>query len=289
MRTIAFATMLTAFALSAAAQDLETALERTYKGAWVLTRVEVWSDCSGFYTNNDITGVRVASRGDRRFEVGELGRIDKVSLKSERVELYVTIDEAVLVPRREGPFTLFDERSCKAELRIAIPRKVVQAGDPGPIHGLIEDVLDTFDSRAAARRSAAWNERVREPYPPDYEQTLARYEIWKVEQDNARIAEVQAASLEEASRLAARIEDDPDYLQGFAAGTRAMQSWSTPPCSSLASASLFMAEQSAPRPPRGTGNPQAFQRGFRDGQALVFHLKLARRAPSCLRPVPSLP
>lgn len=288
MHTFVAATIL-AMAAAAAAQDLETALERTYRGAWVLTRVETWSDCSGFFTNNDIVGTRVSSRGDRRFEPGELARIEKVSLKSERVELYVMLDEPVLRPRREGPFTLFDERACKAELRIAIPREVVRAGDPGPIHGLVEDVLTTFDSRDAGRRAPAWNRRLREPYPPDYQQTLARYEVWKVEQANARIAEVQTASLEEASRIAARVTDDPDYLQGLAAGTQAMQSWSPPTCSSLTGASFSTAERSAPRPPRGVNDTRAFQRGFRDGQALVFHIELARRARGCFLSLPPAP
>lgn len=288
MRTLVIATLLISVA-AAGAEDLESALERTYRGAWVLTRVEVWSDCSGFFTNNDIAGTRVSSRGDRRFEPGELARIDKLSLKSERLELYAVVDEPVLVPRRDGPFTLLDERTCKAELRVALPREVVRAGDPGPIFGLVEDVLATFDSREAARHASAWNQRVREPYPPDYDRTLARYEVWKVEQANARIAEVQAASLEEASRIAARVEDDPDYLRGFAAGTQAMRSWSPPSCSSLASSSFYAAERGAPSPPRGTNDTRAFQRGFKDGQALVFHLELARRARSCFQPPPPLP
>ena len=110
----------------------------------------------------------------------------------------------------------------------------------------------------------------------------------KTDRPDARIAEVQAASLEEASRVAARVEDDPDYLQGFAAGIQAMQSWSPPSCSSLASASFFLAERGAPRPPRGTDDTRAFERGFKDGQTLVFHLKLARRAPGCFQPPPPL-
>jgi len=194
----------------------------------------------------------------------------------------------VLVPRREGPFTLLDERACKAELRIALPREVVRAGDPGPIHGFIEDVLTTFDSREAARHASLWNQRVRDPYPPDYEQTLARYEVWKVEQANARVAEIQAAALEEASRIAQRIEDNPDYLQGFAAGTQAMRNWYPPSCSSLASASFPAAEHRAPSPPRGTNDTRAFQRGFKDGQALVFHLELTRRTRGCFQPLPHL-
>lgn len=289
MRTFVAAVMLMSAAAVAAAEDLETALERTYKGAWVLTRVEVWSDCSGFFTNNDIAGTRVSSRGDRRFEPGELARIEKLSLKSERLELYAVIDEAVLTSHRDGPFTLFDERRCKAELRVALPADVARAGDPGPVHALVEDVLSTFDTREAARHASAWNQRVREPYPPDYDQTLARYEIWKVEQANARLAQVEAGSLEDASRIAARVEDDPDYLRGFAAGTQAMRSWSAPPCSSVASISFFSAERGAPSPPRGTNDTRAFHRGFKDGQALVFHLELARQARACIQPLPPLP
>lgn len=67
MRTFVVTVMLISLAAIAAAENLESVLERTYKGAWVLTRTEVWSDCTGFFTNNDITGTRVSSRGNRRF------------------------------------------------------------------------------------------------------------------------------------------------------------------------------------------------------------------------------
>lgn len=275
-------------AATTAVADLERDLERTYKGAWVLTNVEVWSDCSGFFTNNDVNGTRVSSKGDHRFDAGELGRIEKLSLKSDRLELYLVVDEPLLVPRREGPFTLLDERSCKAEVRIALPRELVRAGDPGPVNALVEDVLATVDSREAGRHAAAWNQRVREPYPADYEEILARYAAWKVEQENARIAEVQAASLEEASRITARLTDDPDYLRGFAAGVDALRTWSPPMCSSFASTSFYSAERSAPTPPRGVADTRAFARGFKDGQALVFHLEMARRARGCFQPPPPI-
>lgn len=280
--------LLVAFIAAPAAADLERELEQTYRGAWALTRVDVYSDCTGFFTNNDIAGARVSSRGNRRFEPGELVRIEKISLKSERIELYAVLDEPVLMPRREGPFTLFDERTCKAELRVDIPKDAVKARDAGPIHGLVEDVLATFSSREAATRSASWNQRVREPLPPDYEVTLARYEIWKVEQANARIAELQDAALDEASRIASRLSDNPDYLQGIAAGTDSLRSWRAPTCSLLTSTTLSSVQRQPPPPPRGVEDPRAFANGFRDGQALVYHLEIARRARSCFLPLPPL-
>lgn len=288
MHRIAMILLGCVLAATPVAANLERELEQTYRGAWALTRVDVYSDCTGFFTNNDIAGVRVSSRGNRRFEPGELVRIEKVSLKSERIELYAVLEEPVLMPRRDGPFTLFDERTCKAELRVEIPRGAGRARDAGPIHGLIEDVLATFNSREAASRSSSWNQRVREPLPADYEVTLARYEIWKVEQANARIAEVQDASLDEASRIASRLSDNPDYLQGFAAGTDSLRSWRAPTCSLLTSTTLSSVQRQPPPPPRGVDDPRAFANGFRDGQALVFHLEIARRARSCFLPLPPL-
>lgn len=275
-------------AATTAVADLEGDLERIYKGAWVLTRVEIRSDCSGFFTNNDVNGTRVSSKGDYLFDAGELGRIEKLSLKSDRLELYVLVDEPRLMARREGPFTLYDERACKAEVRVALPREAMRASEAGPVNALVEDVVTTFDTREAGRHAAAWNQRVREPYPPDYEETLARYAAWKVEQENARIAEVQNAALDEASRITARVTDEPDYLRGFAAGVDALRNWSPPTCSFFASTSFFSVERGAPTPPRGVTDAKAFARGYKDGQALVFHLEIARRARGCFQPPPPL-
>jgi hypothetical protein len=117
--------------------------------------------------------------------------------------------------------------------------------------------------------------------PPDYQETVQRHAVWQAEQENAKIAAVREAAIEEAGRAADRISDDPSYLTGFAAGVEALRSWSAASCSFLTSTTFFSAEQRAPSPPRGVSDARAFERGFKDGQALRFHLEMARRAKDC--------
>lgn len=268
------------------AEDLEDALTATLKGAWVLTRIETYSDCGGFYTDTEVHGTRVVGDAKRRFAAGELSRVEKLNLKSDRLDLYLIHGEKVLEPRRDGPFTLLDERTCKVQLMVDLPRETVRAGDPGPVHVLLEDVVEIVGSHEAGRRHPDWNGRLREAYPPDYEATVQRHAEWQAEQENARVATAREAAIEEAGRIADRVLDEPDYLRGFAGGVEAQRAWTAPSCSALTSTSFYSVERKAPAAPRGVNDTRAFERGFKDGQALLFHLETARRLKDCFVPPP---
>jgi hypothetical protein len=283
------AVALALLAGSALAADLEDRLERTYKGAWLLTRTEVFSDCGLFYTDTEVNGSRVISKGDRRFAPGELARVEKLNLKSDRVDLYLIVDEKVLEPREDGPFTLYDERTCKVQLMVDVPRDMVSAGNEAPVDALLQGVVEPFDTHDAARRSNHWNQRLREALPADYEETLLRHAAWQVEQENAKVAAARDDALEEAARAADRIKDDPSYLAGLAAGVEAQRSFSAPGCSFLASTTFFSVKHRAPAPPRGVADGRAFERGFEDGQALRYHLELARALRGCFQAPPPAP
>jgi hypothetical protein len=270
-----------------AKDDLEGVLERTYRGAWVLTKVDTSSDCGLFYTDTDVTGVSSTSDGSQRFAPGELAKVEKVNLKYDRFDVYLLVAEKVLDPYRDGPFTLYTERTCKIQLKVALPRGIVKAGDPGPVSSLLEDVFETFESSEAARRSTHWNKRVREAFPEDYEETLRRHAAWKAEQENAKVAAAAAAAVEEAARVADRVSDDPSFLAGFAAGIEVARSWSPPSCGFLVGTSFSSVEHRAPSPPRGVVDGRAFERGFRDGQMLRFNLEMARLLRECVVPPPA--
>ena len=45
------------------ASDLERKLESRWRGTWVVTTVETYSDCLGVYNNNNVNGRLVSSRG----------------------------------------------------------------------------------------------------------------------------------------------------------------------------------------------------------------------------------
>lgn len=282
---VALACLLAAAASANA--DFEDDVERAWVGAWVVARVETSSDCLGAYNNNEVRGRLASSKGSRRFAEGELARVDKVKVKSDRVDLYLSVAEPVLVPRTDGPFTLYDERSCRIQLMVDVPREAIKGRRMDDVDAALLEVVERNESQAAARRSRAWNGRERDPYPRDYEETLARHAAWKAEEVNRALASSRMAALDAASQALERVTEDPDYLAGFSAGVDAQRSRSTPSCSDLAGARFESGEQRPPSNRRGSSpNERAFQRGFRDGQLLAWGTRVARAVEGCFVVVP---
>ena len=58
----------------ALAGDVESSLETRWRGAWVVTEVETYSDCAGLATNNRVSGNLVTGRGRLRFHAGRSRR-----------------------------------------------------------------------------------------------------------------------------------------------------------------------------------------------------------------------
>lgn len=285
VRVAAFACALAA-ALPANA-DLEDDVERAWVGAWVVARVETSSDCLGAYNNNEVRGRLSSSKGSRRFAEGELSRVDKVNVKSDRVDLYLSVAEPVLVPRADGPFTLYDERSCRVQLMVDVPREAIKGRRRDDVDAQLLEVVERHESEAAARRSRAWNGRERDPYPRDYEETLARHAAWKAEEVNRALAATRMAALDAASQALERVTEDPDYLAGLSAGVDAQRDRSTPSCPDLAGARFESGEQRPPSDRRGSSaSERAFQRGFRDGQLLAWGTRVARAVEGCFVVVP---
>ena len=285
--SIRVAALACALAALPARADLEDELERAWVGAWVVVKPETASDCSGAYTNVEARGLRSTSRGSRRFPEGELARVDKLNQKSDRVDLYLSVAEPVLVPRTDGPFTLWDERSCRVQLMVEVPKAVVKAGRVADVDAVLLESVERHENAATARRSEAWNGRERDPYPPDYEETLARHAAWKAEEANRALAATRLAALDEAAQALSRMTDDPHYLAGFAAGVEAQRGRSAPGCSSYGSSRFEGDEQRPPSDRRGDGPPErAYRRGFRDGQVVAWATRVARAVEGCFVPVP---
>lgn len=287
---VALLSML-AVAGSGQARDLEDELERDWAGAWVVVGVESGSDCSGFYTNNEVHEGRTAVSARHRFTEGELARVEKVNLKSDRIDLYLKVDEPILVPRQDGPFTLFDERSCKVQLMVELPRFVVKSGDAAAVNQLLFSVVERHDTLTSAQTSTAWNRRIRDPLPADYEETLARHAAWQAEQFNASLVEVRRRAIDDATRILDRSRDDRDYMAGFAAGIAALRDWRPGSCSSLPTTRFSSAEEK----PSGSGrrdpnqSSRGWKDGFHDGQLLAWSLAMLREVEECFVPVPAFP
>ena len=266
------------------AGGLDDELDGKLRGAWAVLTHEVYSSCSGTYSDNQVGAAGVSSKASRRFGAGELVKIDKVKVKRSRVDLLTTFSESVLVATQDGPFELYYERECKAQLIFEVPRAVIKSRDAAAVLAAIGSALTLYPTQSAAFDAADWNGRERDPYPEDYDLTLVRHKRWKAEQTNTAVAAGIDRSITEAASAAEDIEDDADYLAGFAAGAEEMQEISLSDCAQLIDASFASRKENPP-----SDKSKTWKRGFADGQRIVFHTRLARGLAGCYVPVPQVP
>lgn len=276
----------------ALASNLERRLESRWRGAWILTAVDTYSDCAGTHTNNRVNNTLVSSRGRMRFRPGELAQVVKVDLKRSRLDLLLNLSEPILVSHREGPFTLYNEARCLIELEVELPREVVSRDNLDGVDTALRPILRRHASVDEAMQAKTWNHRQRDPYPADYDQTLAEHRIWKAEQANAAIQARIDQAMAETTRLADRVSSDSDYLKGLAAGIEAMRAVDLGRCGDHMSRDF---KSVAPAPARlalaafAGEAATRYTNGFQDGQRLVFGLESLRLLPQCLVPVPEAP
>ncbi len=264
---------------AAGASSLEDQLAARWRGAWVVTGVEMTSDCNASYTDNEVLGRRAVGKGRIRLAPGELARVHKLELKRSRVEVLIDVDEPLLAPFEDGPFRLVEEVTCKVELQLEVPREAIKRGDVASLEALLVPVLERYDDQRAAQGSPRWNRRERGPLPRDYEAQMAEYRRWKVAQTNAAVGQRIAQALGEAKRAVQHTSDNPDYGAGLAAGMEAMRWLSYSDCPDWLGSTFWAAKRSCP-----SGKNRAFQDGFEDGQAIAYHLLLAERLQGCFVP-----
>jgi hypothetical protein len=272
------------------AADLERKLESRWRGAWVVTTVETYSDCLGVYNNNDINGRLVSSRGRVRFEAGELAKVDKVDAKRARLELRLSLAEPLLLSHQDGPFTLHDEVGCRVEMDVGLSRDLVRGDDIAGIEKAVAEVIERYPSAQEARRAKAWNRRVRDPYPPDYTRTLAEHAAWKVRQQNDLVQARLDKALEATSEVTSGMSPDPAYLTGFARGVEAARLTTIEGCPEMLALDLAGPRRTVERASsRSTDDEKRVDRGFEDGRRLVLGLGLLRHLPRCFVPIPEPP
>jgi hypothetical protein len=268
---------------TASASVLGDTLNAQLQGAWAVTEVEVFSSCSGTYNDNTLGEMGVASKASRRFSTGEIVKIDRLKVRRQRVDLMLTLAENVRVARTDGPFTLYDDRTCKVQLIIPVPREQIKAREVEAIFDRISAPFTLFTSLEDARESELWNGREPQPLPEDYDRTVQQYAAWKAEQTNREVREKSRAALARAADLAERLRDDDDYLAGFSSGAEEMSSLYLTDCSLLLSASDSSNRSSPPG-----DKPSRWKEGWEDGQDLIFNLLIAQRLQACLVPVPAV-
>ncbi|NIM61813.1 MAG: hypothetical protein GTO30_09205 [Acidobacteria bacterium] len=273
-------------ALPVDAGAFEDAVRARWRGAWIVTEIETYSVCNGNYFNNDVSGQFVAARAGRPFQPGELAKVDKLQVNRKKIELMVTIAGMNLVPWQDGPFTLYDQRTCRIELEVAVPRSVIKAKNVAEVDRLLATVARRFATRDEAMSSSDWNGREADEYPADYERTLAYHAVWRAEETNRVIDEQMDGALLTANELAREVDGNPEYLAGFAYGARMMREWRERDCRRLIGSTAVTFRLKAPDE---YSDNTTWCAGFYDGQALVYNLAVLSRLPACYVEVPELP
>jgi hypothetical protein len=268
------------------ADSLEKTVRGRWLGAWVVTTIDTWSECAAFPTKNTVNGTLVKGKGGRRFAAGEIAQIGKLDAGRSRIELRLTLAEPVLAPWQDGPFTLYREATCGAEMEIEVPRDLIKDKDADALDGTLARLFERHGTVEEARASAAWNSRAREAYPDDYDTTLFEHSVWKAEQTNGVVQARLDAVREETTRITDRIGTDPVYLAGFAEGVAAGRAAMLGGCDSLIGVQLAPQPAPVPGQPASNGTALTSARGRVDGGNLVIGLQLLRRLPGCFVPVP---
>ncbi len=270
-------------ATPAAASAAEDELRGYWIGRWVVLRTGALSNCDERYTDNRMRGPVPDSRGRHRFEPGELGRIDNLTLQRSRIDLLVTLAEPLRVELRDGPFQLFEQLECRVELELPAQRAAVRQGAVQQLDALIRNTLERYEDRASAAASPSWNRRQVEPLPADHEERLAAYFAWKQEQLYLALRERLAAALDRAADIAHRVDDSVAYARGLARGAREgdRDRFLDADCAELPSVRLSERRGTAPDQLDERGKRE-WRDGFEDGQRLLFEITLARRLERCL-------
>jgi hypothetical protein len=291
---------------TALAGETQDAVGSRWRGAWVITTAETHSDCMGMYTGNRVSGRLVSSKGHWRFKPGELAQIDGIDLKRDRIDVKMTLAEPLLAPHQDGPFTLYDEASCRMELQVEVARDLVKGKDVAGLDQALTVAVERYGTEDEARASRRYNRRERDPYPADYEKTVAAHASWQARQTNTAVQARIDALVDDTSRIPDRISTDPDYMAGFAHGVETSRASRPDSCPGLMSigmgtsyASTGYGAPGAAVPAgrggtshvnaAGTGDADAqarYGRGFADGVRLTQGLDAIRRLPGCFLPVP---
>ena len=278
--------VLVATALPADAGAFEDQVRARWRGAWVLTDIETYSTCDGKYFNNDVSGQFVAARAGRKFQPGELAKVDQLQVRRKKIELMITVATSTLLPYQDGPFTLYSERTCQIELEVAIPREMLKTKDVEDVDSILAQVAQRFTTEDDAVATSDWNGREADEYPQDYQETVARHAVWRAEETNRHIDAQIDKSLVVANELAREIDGTPAYLAGLAAGSRQMREWRERDCNRLIGSTAVTFRFSAPAE---YSDNSSWCAGYYDGQALVYHLAVVSRLPACYVDVPDLP
>ena len=280
-----------ATARASVALEAVNRLQDQWTGSWVVTSTETFSDCAGFYTDNEVYGdASVMSRGRTQIDAGTPARVDSLDVRDDRLSLRLTLSVNQMVERPHREFTLRALARCQAEVRVMVPPGLVEGGD---IAGL-EALLDRVVERHSDERSAILASNFLPLDTPEYEarrqEAIAEHREWRQEQTSTALLARLDQWTAQTTRLSKGISQDPDYLAGFGRGVEAGRNSVPTACEEV---TRF---EPSPQPARihsstayaAKGNRQKnWTRGYEDGLRLAQGLEVLKILPGCIPPAPA--
>ncbi len=264
------------------------ALQDRWTGAWIVTSTETFSDCAGFYTDNELYGdATVGSRGRLRIDPGTPARVDSVDVRSDRLSLRVTLSVNEMVEREHREFTLRALAKCQAELRVMVPPGMTAAGDAAGLEALLDHVVVRHSDERSALLASNFLPVDTPAYQAERQEAIAEHQEWQRGQNAAAMQARLDEWTAQTTRLSSQISQDPDYLAGFGKGVEAGRGTVPSACEDV---TRF---EPAMQPARNTSNAafaakggrqKTWTRGYEDGMRLAQGLEIIRILPGCMPP-----
>lgn len=275
---------------AAVALEATNRMQDDWTGAWIVTSTETFSDCSGFYTANEVYGdASVSSRGRSRIDAGTPARVDSVDLRSDRLSLRVTLSVNEMVERPHREFTLRALARCQAEMRVMVPPGVVEGGDVAALEALLDRVVERHADERSAILASNFLPLDTPGYETERQEAIALHREWRQVQSAAAMQARLDQWTAQTARLSKGISQDPDYLAGFGRGVEAGRNMVPTACDEV---TRF---EPALQPARGNSNAafaakgnrqKTWTRGYEDGLRLAQGLEVIRILPGCMPPAP---
>jgi hypothetical protein len=258
---VALATLLLP---AAAFADAQGELRAQWQGVWALTRTAMFSECTDHFTDNDVAGEAVSGKAIR-FAAGEPVQVDGVDWTMTGLKVRIELREPFRVEWRDGPYTLYEQRRCRVELKFPREARPNAAAASAAIARMLERLAE-----ADIASAPAWNHREVEAYPADYARVRTEHEAWRAAQTNAAVQRKLDQALDDASHVVEWSQGDADYAADFAAGLHERRSEEFSSCESALDASFYV-----------HGSGKASKRGWEDGQRLAWAVHLASALRGC--------
>lgn len=254
-----------------------------WTGAWVVTGEPVTSECNGIYTNNQVAGGRVIGRGHQHFESGIVGHVDQVQVSPSKVTLSITLSERLYVSRPAREYTLASTAACQVDLKFMVPPGMGADGDLIALETLVSPVVERHADQNQAILASGFLPLDGPGAASAQAEAVVAHREWKASEDQQAVdARLQAWSTQTA-RLSSNIENDPDYLSGFAKGVEEGRANAVKSCAELARiapAPYWPAASGAALAAKG-GRQKAWARGYQDGVRLSQGLEAMKLMPTC--------